>query len=114
MWWSTQGKSGDSAVSADRENPCSYNGKTSSGSRKHNFEGRLTLSRYFAQLRNEDNYVSLKIQYQWNTEDDDFSTQVYSDEFVETGDFEAEMEEGETGLKQESCSRGRRYHIPGL
>ena len=89
--------------SADRENPCSYNGKTSA-CRKHNFEGRLTLSWYFAQLRNEDNYVSLKIQYQWNTEDDDFSTQVCSDEFVETGDFEAEMEEGETGLKQPSAT----------
>ena len=79
--------------SADPVLPCSYNGKTSA-CRKNNFEGRLTLSKYFAQLRQEDNYVSLKTQYQWNTEEDDFSTQRFSDEFVEAGDLEGEMEEG--------------------
>ena len=85
--------------SADPVNPCNYNGKTAA-CRKNNFEGRLTLSKYFAQLRDEDSYVSLKTQYQWNTEDDDYSTQVYSDEFVDTGDFDGEMEEEAPGPNQ--------------
>ena len=45
-----------------------------------------------------------RLQGYAGAEDDDFSTQVYSNEFVETGDFEAEMEEGETGLKQPSVT----------
>ena len=78
--------------SADPIDPCNYNGKTSA-CRKYFFEGRLTLSKYLKKLRDEDGYASLKSMYQWNVEEDDYSTQVYSDEFVNTGDFDEEMEE---------------------
>ena len=78
--------------SADPIDPCTYNGKTSA-CRKYFFEGRLTLSKYLKKLRDEDGYASLKSMYQWNVEEDDYSTQVFSDEFVNTGDFDEEMEE---------------------
>ena len=78
--------------SADPIDPCTYNGKTSA-CRKYFFEGRLTLSKYLKKLRDEDGYSSLKSMYQWNVEEDDYSTQVFSDEFVNTGDFDEEMEE---------------------
>ena len=77
--------------SADPIDPCNYNGKTSA-CREYFFEGRLTLSKYFKKLKEEDGYASLKTQYMWNVEEDDLTTQMYSDEFVNSGDFDEEME----------------------
>ena len=68
--------------SADPVDPCPYNGKTAV-CKKNNKEGRLPLSRYFALLKQQDNYESLKNQYLWNAEDEELTHQKFSDEYVE-------------------------------
>ena len=75
--------------SADPVNPCQFNGKTSA-CKKHNPDGRLSLSRYFSLLREHDHYVSLKHQYMWSQQDEEQSNQQFSDDFVGFEESEAE------------------------
>ena len=66
--------------SADPIDPCELNGKTSA-CKEHNPNARLSLAKYFALLKQEDNYLSLKNQYMWNEADEESTKEQYSDDF---------------------------------
>ena len=74
--------------SADPINPCDFNGKTSA-CKLNNPNGRLSLAKYFALLKHEDHYVSLKNTYMWNEEVEATTNEKFSDDFEDEDPNEA-------------------------
>ena len=68
--------------SADPIDPCPYNGKTAV-CKVELPKGKLSLSRYFSMLREQDGYSSLKHSYMWGEQEEALSQQKFSDDFQE-------------------------------